>query len=142
VILGGLVAYISATYFNIKTTQNDIIKDYLEELKDIEKLSSQYWLGDHKNKKSELFNIGVELQARLSATANFLDIAKKYGVIVKGHYVEFKDLDAQLFDLTTGGAFQTAGMRADAENFDQIIQTISKIRRLLRSSRIARYWLH
>ncbi|WP_155914577.1 hypothetical protein [Asticcacaulis sp. AC460] len=141
-LLAGLITLIVTTLFNIRSAQNEIVKDYLEDLKKIEDLSIQYWLGDHEAKRDDLEKIAIELRARLTATGDFCQLVGKNGIVVAGFYSRFRKLDGQLFDLATGGSFQTAMMKADPATADQLIQILSEIRSLLRQSRVARYWFH
>jgi hypothetical protein len=140
--LAAVLALAANTYFQYKSAQNDLVKDYLEDLKEIEKLSVQYWLGDHQSDRDALKRAGVELRARLNATGIFRERVKTRKIVVESLYAGFKDLDNRLFDLATGGKFQTHVMEADEQTADEIVQVVSELRMILRESKIARYWVN
>ena len=141
-LLSALVTYSINTYFNLKAAQNDLTKDYLEDLKIIETLSLDYWLGDHQKDKARLIRVSHELRARLDTTAYFVNSAKANGAIIPKHNLKFKELDGKLFDMATGGNFQTHLIAADPSVAANIVNITSEIRSLLRESKVARYRVH
>ncbi len=137
VIVGTVMAFIYTSYVNHRTNQNDIIKDYLADLQKIEDLCRMYWLPLNGDLPLQHSNIGHELRAKLEATSVYYTLSQN----ILGHsFAQFKELDQKLFDLATGGDFQTKRFEPCVETYAGCIEAISEIRNLLRTKRNTMFW--
>lgn len=139
VVVGVIVASLYTAYFNHRASQNDIIKDYLDDLDVIETLCAEYWLYSGSVADTEEIHerIGHELRAKIEATSIYAELSQK---ILGDQFEKFSALDVELFMRATGGNFQTKNFQRSPEVYGEIMSTISQIRMLLRSKRNAMFW--
>lgn len=139
VVVGTTIAFIYTAFHKHLSTQNEIIREYLEDLATIERLSEQYWLKTVTcfQDKQQHDVIGHELRARIEATSNYDELSQQ---VLGNLYTRFQELDVCLFMQATGGKFQTSEFQPCPETYGAIMNTISEIRDLLRKKRRSLFW--
>lgn len=139
VIFGAVCAGLYTSYLNHLSSKNDIIKDYLLDLDEIERLCAAYWLFDENTTgiHSSQEQIGHELRAKIEATSSYSDLSKK---ILEDRFEHFQSLDDELFMVATGGSFQTANAESSPETYSMIMSIITEMRKLLREKRNSMFW--
>lgn len=137
VIVGAILAFLYTFYFNVRTAQNDVLKDFHADLDKVEELSAAYWLGDHSStdpeKKRVLDNYGHQLRAKLFAMVSYQEAAE--ALFGKDKSKRFNKLDTKLLIAATGGEFQTSKVKCSPETYNNILDIASEMRKLIRERR-------
>lgn len=137
VLLGAALAFLYTYYFNVRTARNDVLKDFHSDLDKIEELSISYWLGNHRsedaNDKKKLDDVGHQLRAKLLAMVSYHEATESLFNAKKRK--EYAKLDTRLLMTATGGDFQTAKMEKSPETYNKIIEVLSEMRVLIRTTR-------
>lgn len=148
-IIGAVFAFFFSQYLGYRNGKNDLLKDFLSDLDDIEDLVTTYWLSEYKKPKvkyflddryvkfsvdDELDLIGHQLRVKISNFSNYTDILKK--LMSEKNFLDFCDLDGKLFEYATGGKFQTLEMQKSPEQYNLIMDVMSGMRILIRKERI------
>ncbi len=136
VSVASIAAYVFTSYLNFLSAQNDLIKDYIADLDEIEVLCAEYWLNKstHENNREQ---ISHKLRAKLDATTYYEQLTK---TILKSRFERFRDLDLELFVAATGGTFQTANFEVSPETYGEITSIIFEMRCILRQRRKSMFW--
>lgn len=134
VLVGGALAYLYTRHLEKKKSQRDMLAEFSDDLKAIQNLCEEYWLGDHKDTKEapKLIKAGHILGAKILATTEYRPLIKK---LMKNSYEDFESLDVRLFMLATGGNFQTNKMAASPQTYAEISSVIFKTELILRELR-------
>lgn len=137
VILGAILAFFYTFYLNVRTSRNDVLKDFHSDLDRIEKLCSDYWLGNYQftdeAQKKAMEAIGHQLRAKLAELARYRETTRS--LFSKKNYDLYYQLDLELFLIATGGEFQTEKMNASPETYNKILDIVSDMRSLIRTTR-------
>ncbi|MBY6006719.1 hypothetical protein KUV62_22575 [Salipiger bermudensis] len=139
VTIGALFAGVYTSYLNHLASKNDILKDYLRDLSEIERLAEIYWLAEPENESDIRFHdsAGHKLRAKMEATSEYSGVTKS---ILGDAYERFEGLDTDLFVTVTGGTFQTAKFGRDPQRYSETIAIVNKMRSLLRHRRNTMFW--
>lgn len=133
-----LLGFFSATYFAMRQADISSINDHLEDIKQIESLAVLYWLGEFKSPQEQA-STGHRLRGKLHAAALFRERSSN---LLGCRYVEFRSLDGDLFDVATGGDFESASFSPSPETAITVMTKCNEIRALLRTVRKHIYWAH
>ncbi|MCP3895085.1 MAG: hypothetical protein GY706_10720 [Bacteroides sp.] len=139
VILGAVAAGTYTAYLSHLSTKNENIKDYLNDLDEIEQLCRNYWLFDGGSEECRARHdaISHELRAKLEATSSYDELSRS---ILGSRYQHFTKLDLELFMVATGGTFQTKKFAVSPEVYSQVMKITTEMRGLLRKQRISLFW--
>jgi hypothetical protein len=135
--LGGLVATLTQFYFSMRSQDIERINDLIMDIERIEKLSIQYWLNSSAKNYDEQMDIAAQIRGATHATSAFLDKSKS---LFAGDWEKYKELDGKLFDLTSGGLFESKKQVKDWQRVVEIMECINEIRHLMRGSRRKMFW--
>ena len=137
-LLGFILGVASATYFAMRQTDIAALNDHLDDIRQIELLASSYWLGEEEDVRRRDI-IGHRLRGKLHTASLFRG---SYAAVLGAELVQYKLLEGDLFDLATGGTFQTAGFVPDPKVAGAIMVNCNELRILLRRVRKHIYWFH
>jgi hypothetical protein len=135
-ILIFLLGFFSASYFASRLTEVAAVNDHIEDLKQVEAFAVAYWIGEDPN--SAEF-VAHKLRGKLHASSVF---RSRFGGILGARHEEYIELEGRLFDLATGGGFQTKSFKPDAQIAVSVMQVCNEMRAVLRSARRHLYWVH
>ncbi|MBS1096270.1 hypothetical protein JK191_01505 [Gluconobacter sphaericus] len=137
VILGALLAFSYTLYFNVRTARNDLLKEFYSDISETEHLISEYWLGNHNSKNKDeiekLEVVGHKLRAKLNTSILYDE--SEIHLFRKKYKSSYKKLNNQLFEIATGGNFQTKKMEASPETYARSLAILSQIRDIVRTIR-------
>lgn len=128
----------SATYFAMRQTDVAALNDHIDDIRQVEALASSYWLGEEDDERKRDI-VGHRLRGKLHTTALFRG---SYAKVLGAELAEYKRLEGDLFDLATGGNFQTADFKPDPKVANAIMTNCNEMRILLRRVRKHIYWFH
>ena len=131
-----ILGFASASYFAFRLSEVAAVNDHLDDVKQIEALAVSYWLDEDAEKRDICAH---KLRGKLHASAVF---RARFGKVLGHRMAEYADLEGRLFDLATGGTFQTAGFEPDPATAVSIMQLSNETRALLRRVRRHVYWAH
>ncbi len=132
-IFGAGFGILGNIFFQLKNQDVQLINDHIDGIYKIDGLAAQYWLGESDN----LPALAARISGTMSASGYFLSDAVR---LLGNKYTEFRRLDGELYDLITGGSFQTTDHEADFNRATEIIAKCNEMRSLLRNSRWSIYW--
>ncbi len=135
VLAGGLTTFVLTAVFAMKKAEIDSINDHIGELRNIETLATEYWLQNATHQKES--EMVARLKGAFSASAHFNNVAPR---ILGYRYEIYAELDTQLYDLATGGQFESASRTSNSSTAIDIISICTEIRALLREARRSIFW--
>lgn len=131
-VLGGLVTYLVGVFSAKTATDLSLLNDQIRQFDRIQAAAISYWHHDPKTAPELERQLENTLQGEVAASSYFATDAER---IMRSGYFEYMKLDGELYDLVTGGAFQTASKAPDFERVIKIMVKCHEIRAFLRSSR-------
>lgn len=135
--VGALLTYLVQNFFALTAQDIAIANDFIAALDKVEAAAMDYWLEHGALRGSDELRKAARLKAAVHATASFTTPARR---IFASSFNDFSDLDAKLFDEATGGAFESAGRKADPQRAVSVTQICHEMRSLLREARRSQYW--
>jgi hypothetical protein len=139
-LIGAFLAFAAQNIFYFKAENVSIVNDYIKSYEEIERYATRYWLsGDENSKDSRGVDIEcvAHINGMINASNQFYETAQS--VLGKFHD-EFVEIDQELFDLVTGGSFNSRGKKVDINRATEIITKCNEMKALLHKSRRAQFW--
>lgn len=136
-VLASTATYLFQNYLTLKSLDVAFIDDFIDDLERIENLSISYWSGDKKNAASENIVLAPQIRGALHASTVFFNNAQR---LLANDYSRFMQLDGRLFDLTTGGNFESKYKAPDPGRVVEIMECTNELRQLLRHARRKTFW--
>lgn len=134
VLLGALLAFLYTKRIEKRKAYHQVIIDFSSDLKSIMNLCEDYWLGDHHDNKERirLNKMSYLISAKLNETNEYRPLMEE---LLGEKFSDYENLDEKLFEVATGGNFQTSKMQSCPETFMEISSLIVKIEHCLRETR-------
>lgn len=139
VLIGSILTLLLQFLLASRLTKVAILNDHAADISNIEKLATEYWLEPGQADADQEKVRAAKLKGAVHSTASFAKQAEK---LFRAKYKEYKDLDFQIFDATTGGDFETTERAVDADRVVRVILLCSEMRAMLRSQRSRLYWAY
>jgi hypothetical protein len=140
VLTGALLAFIAQNIFFFKTENVSIVNDYIKIYSDIEDYATKYWLCDCESNKDSLFlnfDCISHINGMINASGHFYETAQN---VLGKYHNEFVEIDQNLFDLVTGGEYESKNKKRDINRAIEIITKCNEMKALLHKSRRAQFW--
>lgn len=125
ILLGVIRSRVSADLSSINELISDIIK--------LEEYAVTYW--SRSGRADDDLALEGKIHGALNAT-RFFDVDRICGA----HTARFRELDVDLADAITGGAFETEGKTVSSATIARILEVSHQLRAHLRAVRRAQYW--
>ncbi len=141
VILGGLITYLfSMLIAKLGNDQNEIT-EHINEIMRVEDAAVSYWTYDPSKDAagSREQELAARLQGQMLCTLAFRERANS---LLGDSLDEYLELDGRLFDVSTGGAFNSPNRAPDFARVIEVVGLCHRMRNVLRRSRSRRYWAH
>lgn len=136
-LLGGLIHYLIQNYLNLHTADVDLINNQIEQIGRIEKAGVDYWHHDPTDAEGEDKRLASLLNGEMTSSSYFEKDAKR---LMKLKYSKYEALDGELYDMATGGDFQTKAKAVDCERVIGLMAKCHELRAFLRKTRRSVYW--
>lgn len=143
--MGVVATILVQSYFRKLSDETALLNDLITDIGKIEDLAVRYWLAGADEPKvaalkaTEDKALAAQLRGAVHATGCFSASAEK---VLAKRVVEFRALDGRIFDLTTGGDFETKNRAPDYERVVAIMEACNEMRFLLRTARWQKLWAH
>lgn len=136
-LLGGLVQYLIQNYLNLHSADVDLINNQIEQVDRIEKAGIAYWHYDPVVDELEDQRLAAILNGEMTSSSYFEEEAMR---LMKSRYASYETLDGGIFDIATGGQFQTKSKEVDCERVIELMAKCHELRAFLRKTRRSVYW--
>jgi hypothetical protein len=133
VILGGLISYLITNFMSKKATDVDLINNQMDQVSKLESYALDYWLNDGEAVKDSNDKSAALVNGAMTAGSYFEEHAVR--IMSKLQYATYTRLDGELFDLVTGGTFETAEKAVDCERVVEIMAKCNEVRGFLAMAR-------
>ncbi|MBR3371151.1 MAG: hypothetical protein IKG52_11045 [Rhodobacteraceae bacterium] len=134
---GGIVTYLAQNYIRIIDEDVKLLNDHIDDLETLEQSAIAYWLSSAKHLSHEDKCLRARIYGALSVADCFRPSAER---LLGCNGKEYFALDAELYDIATGGDFETQSKKMDPDRAAEIIKVAHKMRSVLRRSRRSMYW--
>lgn len=138
-LLGALLTVCVQSLFAVRNADLSALNDQITEIGAIERLAVEYWLADGPDQQEAAQVQAARLRGAIAATLEFRQTAER---IFRADFKSYNDLDFELFDSATGGAFEQISRKADPERAILVIETCNRLRARLRVQRRNIFWAH
>lgn len=135
-VCGATLTFVIQSFYSRRSQDIAHLNDFISDFQKIEHFSVKYWLGDSVKNPNIQKKLSVQLRGALHASSIFYEVGKD---LLASDWEKFKELDAKLFDTTTGGAFETNSQTPEPSRVTEIMEITNAIRLLLRSARRKTY---
>lgn len=133
IILGGLISFLITNFMSKKATDVDLINNQMEQVSKLESYALDYWLNGGDAVKGSNAKLAALVNGAMTAGSYFEEHAVK--IMSKFQYATYTRLDGELFDLVTGGTFETVEKVVDCERVVEIMAKCNEIRSFLATTR-------
>ena len=136
VFFGTIFSYILHHLIKMREMDIEVLNDHISQISKIEDLATEYWLSQ-SNDTEELGALAARINGAFTATSYFRKEAER---LLGSRFEPYVTLDGNLYDLATGGLFQSTGREPDQSRAVKIITVCNELRSLLRQGRRALFW--
>jgi hypothetical protein len=143
--LGVLTTIGVQSYFRKLADETALINDLIGDIDRIEDLATRYWLAGRlgpvsaRHSEDDDRELAAQIRGAVHATGCFQEHADK---VLAKRAPEFRTIDGKIFDLTTGGGFETKDREPDLKRVVAIMEACNEMRFLLRTARWQKLWAH
>jgi len=134
---GGVITYLAQNYIRILAEDVALLNDHISDMVVLENAVTDYWLSS----ASHSSECDARMRARIFGALSVVDCFRPHAKrLLGGKAKEYWALDADFYDISTGGAFETSVKQMDADRAKEVMVLANKIRAVLRAARRSLYW--
>lgn len=134
---GGLITYLAQNYARLLGEDVARLNDHIADLEVLEAAVTEYWLSSEDHGSA----VDQAMRARIRGALSVTDcIRPDLERLLASLAQEYRRLDANFFDLATGGSFETHEKAPDHDRAASIMVKAHQMKALLRRARRSLFW--
>lgn len=137
--IGATITYLAQNYVRLLTEDVAQLNDHIAEISRVQDAAVAYWLSVHEHETAEEKDLRYRLLGALEVSKSFRPDASR---LLGCRFGRYKELDGLIYDLATGGCFETASREQDGNRAVEVMALCHDLRAVLRSARRAVFWAH